>query len=274
MNRMILILVLSLFSSEFLFARQEDEEEGVQVENLEEELERALTGEQESDTHIMVPPGELETTRAYQTETISRRTFDEGKWKAVVGEVNFNEAKKEKKNKEPQKEKEAEGGIPDMHIPWGGPVLRFVSYVVIISIVVLLVYFIVRNISTDLHIQRRNLEDDFEKPVENIEVIDIQSLLEKASREGNLKLAVRLYYLRLLKKLHNEGIISWKKDKTNRDYLMEIFARNIFFDEIRRLTHSYESVWYGDHSLKTEAYEDLVSRFEIIHQKIDTDVKQ
>lgn len=224
--------------------------------------------DEDENPHSLVSPGDLGSTRAYQTETVARKNFDEEKWRSIVGGVNFNEIKKEKKEEVKDSESSA---APDFSIPWGGPVLRFVSYVVIVAIVILLVYFIIKNISQDLHIQRSKLDtNDLEKPVENIESVDVQTLLERASRDGNFKLAVRLYYLRLLKKLNEQGIISWKKDKTNREYLAELFARNFLFDEIRRLTLSYESVWYGDHSLQVEAFRALSDHFEDIHQRIDS----
>jgi hypothetical protein len=74
----------------------------------------------------------------------------------------------------------------------------------------------------------------------------------------------------MLKKLNEIGMIAWKRDKTNRDYLGELFQRNFLFDEIRKLTLSYEAVWYGEHELKAESYQELTKRFEITYQKLDS----
>jgi hypothetical protein len=95
-------------------------------------------------------------------------------------------------------------------------------------------------------------------------------LLAQARSAGNFKLAVRFYFLSILKKLHNSGIISWKRDKTNRDYLYELFSRNYYFEEIRRLTNSYEEVWYGEHVLTEESFQVLTEDFERIHDKLKT----
>jgi hypothetical protein len=110
--------------------------------------------------------------------------------------------------------------------------------------------------------------------VENIEKLDIDAMLDKARAEKNYKTAVRLYYLRLLQGLAQRGMISWKKDKTNREYLGELLSRNFFFEEIRGLTLTYESVWYGDHTLRTDTFDGLVSRFERMHQQIQSTGKQ
>src|SRR5690606_20168955 len=105
-------------------------------------------------------------------------------------------------------------------LPWGGPLLRIIAYVVITAVIVALVYLVVRNISFDFKIRRTEISDsDLANPVEDIEAIDVETALERAIKEGNFRLAVRLYYLDLLKRLNETGVIVWKKDKTNRDYL-------------------------------------------------------
>ena len=221
--------------------------------------------EEAENTHALVPPDQLESTRSYQAKSLSRTDFDEQKWKKIVGDVDFNEVVKKKEQPVASK---------PLDIPWGGPLLRLISYAVVTGVVILLIYFIVRNISLDLHIKRAKVEENLGRPVENIEELDIQALLERAINVGDFKLAVRLYYLRLLKKLHEQNVIVWKKDKTNRDYLSELFSRDFFFDEINRLTLSYESVWYGDHMLRSESFRTLTDRFESLHEKIATVEKQ
>ena len=96
-----------------------------------------------------------------------------------------------------------------------------------------ILYFVINSISLNLKIKREELKkEDIQDGVENIEDVDIESLLARAREEGNFKIAIRLYYLLLLKKLHTLNVIVWKKDKTNRDYLSELFSRNFYFDEI------------------------------------------
>ena len=74
----------------------------------------------------------------------------------------------------------------------------------------------------------------------------------------------------LLKKLNEEGFIVWKKDKTNRDYLTELFSKPNYFEEVRRLTLAYEQIWYGDHTLPVESYQKLITEFKSIDQKLHT----
>ena len=44
---------------------------------------------------------------------------------------------------------------------------------------------------------------------------------EEALAAGNFSLAVRLYYLQVIKTLSEQNAIAWSREKTNRDYLHE-----------------------------------------------------
>ncbi len=206
-------------------------------------------------------PEQLWTSGNYKSEHTDIRQFDENKWKAVIGNADFQET--------PQKENQTNSS-PSYSLPWAGALLKLVSYIAIIGIVIFLLYLVLRNVSIDLKMKRSEVKkSSAEKAVENIEDVDIYGLLEQARSEGNFRMAVRLYYLGLLKKLHELGVIAWKKDKTNRDYLAELFSKDFYFQEVQRLTVSYEAVWYGEHNLNAASFQHLSSRFEFVLQEID-----
>jgi hypothetical protein len=213
--------------------------------------------------HELVAPEDLKTTRDYQGEDIPLRRFDEQKWKAIVGDLDYSERPVEKKEREP------------FSVPWAGPVLKVVAYAVIIGLVVFLLYYITKKMTFDQRIERNKLQtDDLEKPVENIDSLEIDALLEKARREGDFRMVIRLYFLGLLKKLNAAGLIVWQKDKTNRDYLSELYLKDFHYREIQRLTVSYEAVWYGEHTLRGESLERLTKEFEGAYRELNTDIKQ
>lgn len=244
------------------YAQEDTATDGVYAE------EGSVNGDESEAVHHLVAPADLKSTRAYQSKDIVVHEFEEDKWKAVVAGVNYEEEEEEEKKEERESVSESPG-------PWSGPILKLISYIFIIGAVLTLLYFLLRNISFDLKIQRTAAEgSDLEKPVEDIATIDTQTPLEKAIREGNYKLAVRLYYLSLLKNLNQQGFIVWKKDKTNRDYLGELFSRDIIFDDIRKLTVSYESVWYGDHNVGPASFASLSARFETVLRKINNGENQ
>ena len=211
--------------------------------------------------HERRKPGELETTRSYNAEAVGIRPFDEKKWREAVGSADFRETPSRAQEKD-----------PSVHysLPWAGALLKIVSYIAIPGIVIFLLYLVLKDMSFNVKIRRtREKTDELEKAPENIEDVDISGELDRARREGNFRMAVRLYYLALLKKLHERDVIAWKKDKTNRDYLSEVFSKDFHFQEMQGLTVSYEAVWYGEHLVNSVSFQDLSSRFEAVFQKID-----
>lgn len=73
---------------------------------------------------------------------------------------------------------------------------------------------------------------------------DFSGSLEEALRHRDFRLAIRLYYLEMLRQLSDTGLVDWHPDKTNRHYYREIplpAVRNSF----GRLTTLFEYVWYG-----------------------------
>jgi len=250
--------VTSLQENEYTYPTEEGDE------NTEggEQVDEAST-----PAHTLVAPENLPRTAEYKTETIPVKKFDRQKWKEIVGKTAYTEKQVEQKTDD----KEKAENIPPVNLPWATKLLQPLFYVLIIGIIGLLIYFVVRNASSLTYKLKKDSlsSEDITKPIENIEELDVNTLLQDALATGNLKLAIRLYYLALLKKLHEAGIIDWKKDKTNRDYLDELFFRNYQYDEIRHLTRTYEEVWYGDHGITRELFDKISVRFENVREQIN-----
>ncbi|WP_185957161.1 DUF4129 domain-containing protein [Gracilimonas mengyeensis] len=79
----------------------------------------------------------------------------------------------------------------------------------------------------------------------NPQKTNYDQLLEQAIADNNYHDAVRLLYLKALQQLSSKSIITWKSDKTNRDYLQEIDTHPSK-SPFRDLTLYYEYVEYGD----------------------------
>lgn len=88
---------------------------------------------------------------------------------------------------------------------------------------------------------------------EDIHQMDFSQLTESTKRAGDYKLAVRYYYLWLLKKLSANDIIDWHWDKTNRDYLNEI-KNSTLKKDFEYLSYVYDYSWYGDFPLDEAAF--------------------
>lgn len=259
------VIFFVVFSSSVLCAQEAVEYDTALIESVtgtDSEDEDYDDDDDDSETeHLLVDPDEVVKKTEYDDEKINIKKFDSKEWKKVVGSTDYQE-----KPEEPQKPATGSG----INIPWANPVLKVIAYAIILAIVVAVLYFVAKNIKIDQLVDKRALTaDDPMSHVEHIEELDVNQLLQKALAEGNFKLVVRLYFLRLLKKLNEGEVIAWKKDKTNRDYLSEIFARNFYFNELRQLTLAYEQIWYGEHVIPDESYKELFTEFEAIQQKIN-----
>lgn len=214
-----------------------------------------------TESVVSIPPDQLRSTQRYQEEDANFKSFDKEKWRSIVSGVDFREEKEE---------------LPEFSynrsLPLSGVVLKWVMYILIGAAVLFLVYFVFKNISFERKPKTTPAESgDPSQPVEDITSLDTKALLQQAIAEGNLKLAVRIYYLWLLKELDGNSLIKWKKDKTNRDYLHELFGRGDLVTSFRKLTLSYESVWYGDHDIDSGSFRSLSGQFDAVLSSLNTE---
>jgi hypothetical protein len=80
---------------------------------------------------------------------------------------------------------------------------------------------------------------------ENLKEADIDSFLDDALRNKDYRLAVRLMYLNIIKSLANKELINWKIDKTNGEYLYEMY-KNSLYKDFRKCTLAYEFIWFNE----------------------------
>jgi hypothetical protein len=239
------LLLVLLILSPFALLAQED---STSYEYYDEEAEEEV---------IVVNPESLNSLKEYKTKKITLRKFDDEKWKAIIGTTNFEE--------EEEKPKETSQGS----IPWNSGILKIISYVLLFAILGAIVYFIVQNTSVgSKKIKKVQPANDLTSTVEDIEAIDLKTMLERALAGSDLRLVIRVYYLTLLHKLHESGNIVWKKNKTNLDYLLELLTKGSYYDEVRHLTRAYETVWYGEQPITAAVYDQLVADFKKINQQL------
>lgn len=103
--------------------------------------------------------------------------------------------------------------------------------------------------------------------MEDINRIDFDKEIEQAIGQHNYRLAVRLLYLKCLKKLSDAGQIDWQISKTNTSYINEIAdteKRSVF----GRLTRRFEYVWYGEFDINSQAYADIQAEFSHFNSSI------
>ncbi|MDN3587388.1 DUF4129 domain-containing protein [Pedobacter aquatilis] len=128
--------------------------------------------------------------------------------------------------------------------------------------IAIMVYIIIKIIGSENIFSKKSKETILQYDVlnDNIHEIDYEKELQKLIGQGKYRLAVRLLYLRSLKKLSDANIIDWKPDKTNYNYLTEI-SKPELQSAFGKLTHQFDYIWYGDFPVDENKFEPINHSF-------------
>ena len=142
-----------------------------------------------------------------------------------------------------------------------GP-FSWVFYIAIFAAVVYLVYILLNDGGSGLFSSRghKKLDNPDEITSENIENTDINTLIGTAENNNDYRLAIRYYYLLVLKTLSLKKHIVFEDDKTNADYLIETSGRP-YEKDFTQASYLYNYIWYGEFPLTTEQYSKAKSNF-------------
>jgi hypothetical protein len=88
-----------------------------------------------------------------------------------------------------------------------------------------------------------------------------------AVTSGQYNRAIRLHYLKTLKKLSDKGLIDWRINKTNHDYIQEL-NKTAIAPAFRRLTFLFEYFCYGDFTMHEADYREASTQFSTFEEQI------
>lgn len=149
--------------------------------------------------------------------------------------------------------------------------LRNLLWVLVVGgFVVLIIWFLV---SSDVQLFRKTPpvvakpEDEEEYTTENLFDIDYNSALKRAVAARNYRLAIRLLYLQTLKDLALHNLIQFRQERTNSDYLVQLFS-TAYYKDFFRLTRNFEYAWYGKFDVSQPAYELIEREFYTFKQRM------
>jgi len=95
---------------------------------------------------------------------------------------------------------------------------------------------------------------------EDIHEADLSSLISKAIKEKDYRLATRYYYLSLLKRLSDTELIHYDKDKTNSEYLFEL-KDTTMRSHFSYLSYIYNYVWYGEFTVDELKFSTIENKY-------------
>ena len=133
--------------------------------------------------------------------------------------------------------------------------------VILVVFLIILAWYLYKNniIRKTPAITGREKEEEI--PGEDIFSIHYQNEIEKAINTSNYRFAIRFMFLRVLKNLSLKNIIQYKHDRTNFDYLSQLYSSG-YYDDFFQLTRNYEYTWYGKFELSQEAFAMIKKEFE------------
>jgi hypothetical protein len=101
----------------------------------------------------------------------------------------------------------------------------------------------------------------FEDVEKNMHLVDFEKLIQETLANGNERLAIRYYYLWVLRILSDQKLIEWDIEKTNSDYLYEIKDEQIR-ENYAYLSYLYNNIWYGAFEITEVVFENAKKSFE------------
>lgn len=190
-------------------------------------------------------------TQAYQ-----ERSFDADKLKDYRDNAKYQYHRdKPEPPKRKAKPREQRRPIDARPVHYDGPrgdvsgVFKGIIWVLIIGAVIFLIFQLLKINFKGLlkkKSDKAKVVKETDIPVEeDITKMQFEDLLQQAVDAGRFRVAVRLLYLRALRQLTDQGLITWKQEKTNHDYLREIADKRLrpgFSD----VTLIFEYIWYGE----------------------------
>lgn len=186
------------------------------------------------------------------------KSFSASKWKSLKEKIDYSGDKLKEEKKKEQK--------PQRNFSFNAPFAigsGFIKIVLFVLAGAALIFILLKlfNKPSDLEIEATNPTVNFENITEAVLESDLERHLRKAKDENNYKLVIRIYYLIIIKELSGKRLITWKKDKTNAEYVRELGAKSST-NTFKELTLIFEWVWYSEYQISENQYHAISNRFE------------
>lgn len=208
-----------------------------------------------------------DATALYQQEQMATKTFDASVWKKTSKEMKFSSKPQVKKIP-----KQVDAPTPIETTANPNTVFSARSLLVLIA-VLLLIFVIYKAVAGNAILINKPIErrqpialQDIES---NLQEADVEGFLAQSLQEKDYRLAIRLYYLAIIKELSAKGLIDWKRDKTNGQYLKELRRKEYpKLKDFRGVTRVFEYVWYSNMAFDGGQFEEVRIDFNNLLQSI------
>lgn len=143
---------------------------------------------------------------------------------------------------------------------------KIIKWGLVIAAVIVVIYF-ASKLRGNRFIQKTN------KPAEEVRFMDfegsktdLEKALEDAENTKDYQLAMRYLFIMALSYLEAKGVILWKKEKTNADYLREL-QEEWSKTPMQRLSILFSYGIYGSYEIDEEKYREAKNLFHRMKEK-------
>ena len=208
---------------------------------------------------------------SYYEQEVAVQQIDREEWREATEGLDFTEwpeEEKEEKEKEPKERDTSSDGKNLLAIA------NLFKYLIIGLGLALLVFIIVKLLGAESLFVRKDQKIKGEKILyeldeieENLMEAELQTPIQKAIEDGNYALAIRLYYLAILREMTEKELLKWKKEKTNFEYLRELGSHPLR-GEFKEVTRIFERVWYREEPLSRNDFSQIQPKFKGLLNKV------
>ncbi len=147
---------------------------------------------------------------------------------------------------------------------------EILKYLFLFAVVAGVLYFILKGDFSFNFMRKRN--DNVDEIIsestkieteEQLQAIGFEGQIAAAENNQNYRLAIRLYYLWLIKIMVEKGYIKFHIDKTNQDYCNELQGKPPY-SEFVNCTNYYNYVWFGEFEIDETLYRKIANRFKTL----------
>ena len=138
---------------------------------------------------------------------------------------------------------------------------------IVVSIVVIIMTLLFIFFKPSLFFRNKNKKISFVVEEEDIHELDFDDLIKKALQSEKYTEAIRWKYLRLLKVMHSNGLISWDSHKTVNEYVSEM-KRSEIKSEFKNVSRQFLYYRYGNFEASQEDWIDFSSLIQQIIKQI------
>jgi hypothetical protein len=144
-------------------------------------------------------------------------------------------------------------------------VLKLILYSILIAAILYALYQVMVVNNFFIFSGGRRKKNAGNEPGDELQNENIDERISEAVRDKNYRHAIRYMYLKTLKMLSDNNIITLHAKSTNQDYIRQMYKHNDL-PQFRQLTRIYEYVWYGEFDPDETQFEIISTSFNRFNQ--------